>query len=84
MRSIGLLVCAVLFLYQSSAFATVDSAYLAELVAKSKQLRLAERPEWIKLVHYVPNLIAPGVHGLVDSPQFYNAPDGKSNPQAEL
>ena len=84
MRLIWLLACAVLFLYQSSAFATVDNAYLAELVAKSKQLRLAERPEWIKLVHYVPNLIAPGVHGLVDSPQFYNAPDGKSNPQAEL
>jgi hypothetical protein len=62
----------------------MDSAYLAELVAKSKQLRLAERPEWIKLVHYVPNLIAPGVHGLVDSPQFYNAPGGKNNPQAEL
>ncbi|MBI3480971.1 MAG: DUF4105 domain-containing protein [Nitrosomonadales bacterium] len=51
---------------------------------KSKQLRLAERPEWQKLVHYVPNPISSGVHGLVDSPQFYNAPDGKSNPQAEL
>jgi len=35
-------------------------------------------------VHYVPNLIAPGVHGLVDSREFYNAPDGKNNPQAEL
>ena len=35
-------------------------------------------------MHYVPNLIAPGVHGLVDSREFYNAPDGKNNPQAEL
>jgi hypothetical protein len=35
-------------------------------------------------VHYVPNLIAPGVHGLVDSREFYNAPDGKNDPQAEL
>lgn len=35
-------------------------------------------------MHYVPNLIAPGVHGLVDSRDFYNAPDGKNDPQAEL
>ena len=35
-------------------------------------------------MHYVPNLIAPGVHGLVDSREFYNAPDGKNDPQAEL
>ena len=35
-------------------------------------------------MHYVPNLIAPGVHGLVDSRDFYNAPDGKNDPQAEI
>jgi len=84
MRLRWLLACVALILIHSSAFATIDNEYLAELIAKSKQLRLAERAEWIKLMHYVPNLIAPGVHGLVDSPQFYNAPDGKSNPQAEL
>lgn len=84
MRLIWPLACAALLLFRASAFAAVDSSYLEELVAKSRQLRLAERPEWIKLVHYVPNLIAPGVHGLVDSPQFYNAPDGKNDPQAEL
>ena len=78
------LACAALILIHTSVFATEDRAYLEELVAKSRQLRLAERPEWIKLLHYVPNLIAPGVHGLVDSLQFYNAPDGKTDPQAEL
>ncbi|HJV10689.1 MAG TPA: DUF4105 domain-containing protein [Burkholderiales bacterium] len=35
-------------------------------------------------MHYVANLIAPGVHGLVDSRDFYNAPEGKNDPQAEL
>jgi hypothetical protein len=35
-------------------------------------------------LHYVPNLIAPGVHGQVDSRAFYNAPDGKNDPRAEL
>ena len=84
MRLIWLLVSVALLLFRASAFAAVDSPYLEELVAKSRQFRLAERPEWIKLVQYVPNLIAPGVHGLVDSPQFYNAPDGKNNPRAEL
>jgi hypothetical protein len=84
MRPIWLLVCAALLLSQSSAFGAREDTYLAELIAKARQLRLAERPEWQKLVHYVPNLISPGVHGLVDSPQFYNAPDGKNNPPSEL
>jgi hypothetical protein len=85
MRSTVLLIfCAVALMSQTSTFGATDDAYLAELIAKARQLRLAERPEWHKLVHYVPNLISSGVHGLVDSPQFYNAPDGKNNPQSEL
>jgi len=35
-------------------------------------------------VHYVPNLVAPGFHSLVDSPGFFNSPAGKNDPQAEL
>lgn len=85
MRWIGLpIFCGLLLQLQTPALGATDSEYLVELVAKSKELRLAERPEWRKLLHYVPNLILPGVHGLVDRPQFYNAPDGKNNPQAEL
>ncbi|MCR4303525.1 MAG: DUF4105 domain-containing protein [Gallionella sp.] len=85
MRLIGQLISfAVLLLSQTPTFGSIDDAYLAELIAKSRQLRLAEKPEWLKLVHYVPNLISPGVHGMVDGPEFYNAPDGKSNPQSEL
>lgn len=66
-----------------AAFAQ-DSAYFAELVTRARELRLAERPEWRKLLHYEPNLVGPGVHSLVDSAAFFNAPDGKTNPQAEL
>lgn len=84
MHPLRFLVFAALSLLQASAFATTDNVYLAKLIAKSRQLQLAERPEWLKLVHYVPNLIASGVHGLVDSPGFYNAPNGKTNPQAEV
>ena len=79
-----IIVNVLLFPLQNTAYATIDNIYLAELIEKSRQLQLAERPMWQKLVHYVPNLVFPGVHGLVDSPQFYNAPDGKYNPQSEL
>ena len=93
MRSKWLLITVALLLPQTFAFGAADEqllsrhrddAYLAELIAKARQLHLAERPEWRKLVHYVPNLIAPGVHGMVDGPEFYNASDGKNNPQSEL
>ena len=66
------------------ACAATDGTYLAELQAQARQMKLAERPEWLKLLHYLPKLIAPGYKGLVDSPAFYWAADGKVNPQAEL
>jgi hypothetical protein len=61
-----------------------DDGYLGELLERARVLKLAERAEWRKLLHYVPNLIAPGLHGQVDSRTFYNAPGGKDDPQAEL
>ncbi len=79
-----LLLLAVLLLPGTAALAAMNERYLAELVEKSAQLRLAERPAWHKLLHYVPNLVQPGVHSLVDSPQFFNAHDGKNNPRSEL
>lgn len=83
-RAARLPVCALLLLFHVAAFPATDDAYLAELVARARQLKLADRPEWLKLGHYVPDLISSGVHGLVDSPEFYHAPDGKFNPQSEL
>ncbi len=68
----------------AAAPAAADDAYLRELVARSRELGLAERPEWLKLGHYVTNLAGPGVHSLVDSPGFFNAGDGKADPRAEL
>jgi hypothetical protein len=74
----------VLALAPATALAVGDSAYDEQLVARARELRLAERPEWHKLLHYVPNLVAPGFHSLVDSPEFFNAAAGKNDPQAEL
>src|SRR5690242_16963317 len=73
---VGLLLC--------TSAGAADGGYLAELVARSRELRLAERPEWLKLGHYVPNVGGPGVHSLVDSPNFFNARQGKDDPRAEL
>ncbi|HYL89773.1 MAG TPA: DUF4105 domain-containing protein [Burkholderiales bacterium] len=75
----------VLFLALAARFATAaEPRYLEELVARAHELRLAERPEWRKLLHYEPDLIGPGLHGLLDSPSFYHSPQGKTNPRAEL
>jgi hypothetical protein len=83
-RRTRFLILAVLLLPCGASWAAAGNGYLAELVERSRQLRLAERPEWHKLLHYVPNLLLPGVHSLVDSPGFFNAPDGKNEPRAEL
>jgi uncharacterized protein DUF4105 len=60
------------------------ATYLDELIARSRELRLPERREWHRLMHYTGNLITPGVHGLADARRFYLAPDGKTNPRSEL
>jgi Domain of unknown function (DUF4105) len=78
------LLAAALAALAPPALAAPDARYLAELGARARELKLAERPEWLKLVHYVPTVAGRGVHSLVDSPQWFNAPDGKANPQAEL
>lgn len=60
------------------------AAYLDELIARSRELRLHERREWHRLLHYVGNVARPGVHSLADARRFFLAPDGKTNPQSEL
>ncbi len=78
------LLAGVALLHACPALGAGDPTYLSELVARARQLHLAERVEWLKLGHYVPNLLRPGVHSLVDSPNFFNASDGKTNPRTEL
>src|SRR6266446_8272510 len=60
------------------------AAYLDELIARSRELRLHERREWHRLMHYTGNWASPGVHSLADARRFFLAPDGKINPQSEL
>jgi uncharacterized protein DUF4105 len=60
------------------------ATYLDELIGRSRELRLSERREWHRLMHYTNNLVTPGVHSLADARRFFLAPDGKTDPQSEL
>jgi hypothetical protein len=60
------------------------ATYPDELIARSRELRLSERREWHRLLHYTSNLVTPGFHSLADAPRFFLASDGKTSPQNEL
>lgn len=60
-----------------------DPAYLSELIRKATDAKLADSREWHVLLHYRPNFFG-GVTSEQDGPDFFLAPDGKTNPQAEM
>ena len=72
-----------LFLFHSSSFGQESSAYLSTLLLQSSQLQLHKERFWHLLVHYRKNT-GPGYTSEIDDPGFFLAPDGKTNPQAEL
>jgi hypothetical protein len=59
-----------------------DSPYLADILASAHQLKLHENPYWHILLHYKKS--TSGLESLIDDPKFFLAPDGKTNPEAEL
>jgi hypothetical protein len=79
--------CQTLLLLLTSLPLTVsatDNAYLEELRAQARAAHLAESDEWLDLLHYKPYAYRPGRRSLADDPDFFNAPDGRTNPEAEL
>ena len=79
-------VCWLLLLYTglSAPVFAADETYLEELKGQAHHEKLADTRQWRALVHYRANLIFPGVTGQADDPDFYLAPDGKTEPGAEL
>jgi hypothetical protein len=81
-------------LLASLLFAAATDAHAAELgsrevraeverlVRLARDKRLAERPMWWRLLHYRSGLF--GVASEVDAGHFFNSPDGKTEPDAEL
>ncbi len=60
-----------------------DQSYLNELLNRAAALRLAEEREWQVLLHYRRTWLG-GVESMQDDPGFFLAPQGKTDPQAEL
>ena len=60
-----------------------NSLYLQELIHQASQLELANHRYWHLLLHYRPNVFE-GFTSQADDPDFFLAPQGKTNPQAEL
>jgi hypothetical protein len=57
--------------------------YLTQLTQQVRRERLAESREWQTLLRYKPRFFG-GVESQVDAPEFFLAPGGKTDPQAEL
>ncbi|MBS1963548.1 MAG: DUF4105 domain-containing protein [Bdellovibrionales bacterium] len=55
----------------------------AHLVARARELKLWNHPQWINLVHYEKNLFG-GYTSQADGLEFFTAKDGPTNPEAEL
>ena len=60
-----------------------DPAYLDELLRQAVELRLSDAREWHLLLHYRENLWK-GFTSEADGPAFFLAPNGKTDPAAEL
>lgn len=66
-----------------AAAAPSDPVYLSELIRKATDAKLADSREWHVLLHYRENYFG-GVTSEQDGQTFFLAPDGKTDPQAEL
>ncbi|MEY4749756.1 MAG: hypothetical protein RIQ60_1970 [Pseudomonadota bacterium] len=66
------------------ALTPAQSTYLAELQASARQRRLAEDPAWLDLLHIKRHPLTGRQRSLADDAGFFNAPDGATDPAAEL
>ncbi|NOS82289.1 MAG: DUF4105 domain-containing protein [Nitrospira sp.] len=82
---IVLLLLTLLFAQSSPVDASEprDHAYLAELIDKGLQTKLASEREWHLLLHYKNNLFG-GHTSEQDDPGFFMSPNGTTDPQEEL
>ena len=67
-----------------AASAEADGGYLAELIERSRELRLADAPQWRRLLHYHESWFDLRAASGADTPSFFLAKTGRTDPQAEL
>ncbi|MEW6331312.1 MAG: DUF4105 domain-containing protein [Pseudomonadota bacterium] len=73
----------ILLWFPFAAFAE-DIAYLDELIQRAREANLAQRAEWLNLLHYKPYAYWFGSRSLADDPEFFSAPNGRTDAAAEL
>jgi hypothetical protein len=78
-----ILTCTAICCLLSVPAATAQESLSEKLIAKAQTRHLDLNPRWRSLVHYESSLWG-GLKSAVDSSDFFLAPDGKTNPQAEL
>ncbi|MDD5301971.1 MAG: DUF4105 domain-containing protein, partial [Elusimicrobia bacterium] len=59
-----------------------EPSYQGDLVSRARGLRLSEERKWLRLLHYRPK--GAGWRSEADGGKFFLAPDGRTNPGAEL
>ncbi|BAU48780.1 membrane protein [Sulfurifustis variabilis] len=74
----------VLLLFVLAPLPSRGGDYLEELVRQATAKRLSQRVEWHNLLHYKRYAWRPGIRSLADDARFFNAPNGKHDPEAEL
>jgi hypothetical protein len=67
----------------SSAQPLNGDAYLAQLISRAQQAKLADQREWHLLLHYRKGLFG-GYESEQDDPGFFMSANGKTDPAAEL
>jgi hypothetical protein len=72
------------FIFFPSGFSASaqDLPYLEEVLENARNQRLHEDRYWHVLMHYEKGMF--GVKSRIDDPEFFLAPDGKTNPESEL
>lgn len=78
------MVLAMCLLMLSGQTLAQNNPYLQQLILQSRELKLAERQEWLNLLHFKPYPFWPGSRSLADDPAFFNTVDGKTNAASEL
>ncbi|HEB55626.1 MAG TPA: DUF4105 domain-containing protein [Gammaproteobacteria bacterium] len=73
-----------LCLFLTLPFPAQANNYLDSLIQQSRTMNLAQQVYWYKLLHYNRNKFSSGVTSQADDAKFFIAPNGKTNPQAEL
>lgn len=81
-RSACLLFCLCILSLLTAKTGLASESYLADLQQQAREKGLARTRVWEVLLHYKP--AGSGTKSLVDDPRFFNAPDGRRNPEAEL